>query len=109
MPSIFRSFISIIIGAAFAIAAPAEQLCVGQNVPVGADGRLLGHLPYAEAAASTLVSAPPGFALDGPCLVNRDMAIDLARMLAAARASLGPRAGASTRARVFAVIRHRYQ
>ncbi|MEG3174661.1 M15 family metallopeptidase [Sphingomonas sp. RB3P16] len=49
-----------------------------------ADGRMIGHLPYAEVSRSDLTSAPLGFAQGQPCLVHRDMAADLARMLVAA-------------------------
>lgn len=72
------------------VATAAEQLCSGQNVPSGPDGRMLGHIPYMEASPATLVAAPAGFAVNGQCLVNRDMAPDLGLMLAAARAALGP-------------------
>ncbi|MEG3124605.1 M15 family metallopeptidase [Sphingomonas sp. GB1N7] len=65
------------------MAAP-EQLCAGQLVQPGPDGRVLGHLPYIQTVATDLVPAPPGFALGQPCLVHRDAAPDLARLLHAA-------------------------
>ncbi|CAN5514565.1 hypothetical protein BH09PSE4_BH09PSE4_01510 [soil metagenome] len=65
---------------------PPVRLCVTQYVAPMPDGRMLGHLPYDQAAAGDLVLAPAGFALGQPCLVRRPVAVDLARMLAAARA-----------------------
>lgn len=78
---------------AMALAADPVALCPGQQVYPGLDGRLLGHLPYAEAPASDLVSGPVGFALDVPCKVQRDVLPDLVRLLAAAAAApgVGPR------------------
>lgn len=81
--------LTLFVGLSLATGVAAEQLCNGQDVQPMPDGRMLGHLPYAEAAPATLVAAPVGFALGAPCMVNRDMAPDLARMLIAARASLG--------------------
>ncbi|WP_338061592.1 M15 family metallopeptidase [Sphingomonas pollutisoli] len=74
---------------ALAMAATPEQLCPGQWVTPGPDGRVLGHIPYREAPLSDLVSAPAGFALGQPCYVQRDAAPDLARMLAAAAVAPG--------------------
>jgi D-alanyl-D-alanine carboxypeptidase len=74
---------------ALAMAASPEQLCSGQWVTPGADGRVLGHIPYREAPMSDLVSAPAGFALGLPCYVQRDAAPDLTRMLTAAAAAPG--------------------
>ncbi|OYY89935.1 MAG: hypothetical protein B7Y45_09990 [Sphingomonas sp. 28-66-16] len=62
----------------------AELLCVSESIPPGIDGRLLGHLPYTEVGPADLVPAPAGFALNGVCLLRRDAANDLARMLIAA-------------------------
>jgi D-alanyl-D-alanine carboxypeptidase len=73
-----------------ATAAPASDL-----PPPMPDGRMLGHLPYSEAARIDLVAAPPGFALGLPCLVHRDVAPDLARLLTAA--SLAPGVGKALR------------
>jgi D-alanyl-D-alanine carboxypeptidase len=61
----------------------AAQLCDGRAAPQAADGRVLGHLPYGEAAAYDLVDAPPGFGLRA-CKVRREMLPDLQRLLAAA-------------------------
>lgn len=60
-----------------------------------ADGRMLGHLPYLEADPADLLAVPPGFALAATCLVHRDAAPDLTRMLAAA--ALAPGVGRSLR------------
>lgn len=68
---------------AVAMAAP-EQLCAGQMATPGPDGRVLGHLPYRQSEPADLVPAPPGFALGQPCLIHRDAAPDLTRMLHAA-------------------------
>ena len=59
------------------------------------DGRMLGHLPYPEAASYDLVAAPLGFGIGQPCFVHRDAAPDLTRMLAAA--ALAPGVGKSLR------------
>lgn len=67
-----------------ATAAPASDL-----PPPMPDGRMLGHLPYSEAARIDLVAAPAGFALGLPCLVHRDAAADLARLLTAAAQTPG--------------------
>jgi D-alanyl-D-alanine carboxypeptidase len=54
----------------------------------GADGRLFGHLPYAEAPASDMVTVTsPGFALGGPCRMQRDAAADLTALIDAANAT----------------------
>lgn len=80
---------AIVAAPAIAMAATPEQLCPGQWVTPGADGRMLGHIPYREAPATDLVAAPAGFAIGQPCYVQRDVAPDLARMLAAAAATPG--------------------
>jgi len=60
------------------VALPAQaQLCDGASAPIATDGRVLGHLPYGDAAESELVSV-------GGCVVRRDTAPDLERLLAAA-------------------------
>ena len=74
----------------------AEQLCPGQTALPGPDGRVLGHIPYAEANPADLVAAPAGFAIGVPCRIHRDAAADLGRMLAAANAA--PGVGRSLRA-----------
>ncbi|RDE06099.1 M15 family metallopeptidase [Sphingomonas aracearum] len=61
----------------------AILLCTAQFVAPGGDGRLLGHLPYAEAPSWQLV-AIPGFGYSKECRVHRDMAPDLLRLLEAA-------------------------
>ncbi|WP_225883062.1 M15 family metallopeptidase [Sphingomonas aliaeris] len=77
--------LSWIVGLAPAVAmASPEQLCEGQVVMPGADGRVLGHIPYRETEAADLVPAPAGFALGQSCLIHRDAAPDLERMLLAA-------------------------
>lgn len=66
------------------IAAPAEaQLCDGASVPVGPDGRALGHLPYGDAAAADLATAPAGMSIGG-CRLRPEALADLQRLLAAA-------------------------
>ena len=64
------------------------------TVPPGAspltpapDERLFGHLPYADAGAAALVSAPNGFALGQPCRVRPAVAAALGSLLAAQAAS----------------------
>lgn len=70
-----------------ALVAPlpaGAQLCDGTTGRIAADGRVLGHLPYGDAAESELVETPFGFALTHRCVVRRDMIPDLQRLLAAA-------------------------
>jgi zinc D-Ala-D-Ala carboxypeptidase len=84
-------------GAAFACVAAAAnaqtpgsvELCPGQLAPIAADGRIFGHIPYAETPAADLVNAPPGFAVGAPCRIEHDVLPDLQRMLAAANATPG--------------------
>ena len=64
-------------------AAPAQR-CIA-SAAVAPDGRVLGHLPYGEVAPGTLVDAPAGFALRA-CRIRPEVAADLGRLLAAARA-----------------------
>ncbi|MGJ3646983.1 M15 family metallopeptidase [Sphingomonas sp. GlSt437] len=89
MPPILRSLIAFLALASLAASGAAERLCPGQDVAPMADGRMLGHLPYAEAPTGTLVSAPAGFAIGAPCYVHRDMAPDLNRLLLAAKGTPG--------------------
>lgn len=89
MRRLFKTFAAAFLSFAVATALPAEQLCLGQEVTEGPDGRMLGHLPYVEAKPSELVAAPLGFAVNGACLIKRDMAYDLAQMLAAAQSTPG--------------------
>lgn len=51
------------------------------------DGRLLGHLPYPQADASSLAPAPIGFAIGQPCRVRAEVVPDLQRLLDAASAA----------------------
>ncbi|MEO5867829.1 MAG: M15 family metallopeptidase [Sphingomonas sp.] len=62
------------------------QPCAGQTAVPLPDGRLFGHIPYAEALSSDLVLAPAGFAIGPPCHVQRDVLPDLVRLIAAATA-----------------------
>jgi zinc D-Ala-D-Ala carboxypeptidase len=64
-------------------------LCAGKSaetVKPAADGTLLGHLPYAEAAASVLAPAPSGFGSGSCRTMHREARAALDAMLAAARA-----------------------
>lgn len=61
------------------------QVCDGEQPAVAADGRVLGHFPYGDVPASDLVSAPEGFAIGQPCMIQRDMLPDLQRLIAAAK------------------------
>jgi len=67
-----------------ALALTPVVLCPGQNVEPMADGRLLGHLPYAEAGPADLVTIPGDFGVGRPCVMQRDAAAALAQLLAAA-------------------------
>ena len=79
--------------AALLLAAPSVD---ANDLPAAMpDGRMFGHLPYVEASRSDLLFAPPGFEIGQPCLVHRDAAPDLTRMLAAAAAT--PEVGTSLR------------
>lgn len=83
MPRILDT-VSLLLGAclvpAAAAAAPVE-LCAGQSVEPGADGRMFGHLSYGEAASYDLVVAPPGFSVGQTCRVHRSALADLTRLL----------------------------
>jgi D-alanyl-D-alanine carboxypeptidase len=74
---------------ALAMAADPVQLCPGQAATPEPDGRVLGHIPYAEAPASELVTAPAWFAIGPPCRVQREMLPDLLKLLSAATATPG--------------------
>ncbi len=67
----------------------AGQLQPGQLPPPAADGRMLGHLPYGETWRDGLVRVADEFGIGGPCLLQREAARDLARMIAAANAAGG--------------------
>ncbi len=68
-----------------------QPRATGDLPPPMLDGRMLGHLPYAEVARAELVAAPPWFAIGPACFVHRDAAPDLTRMLAAAALAPGVR------------------
>lgn len=76
-------------------AAATAQGCEA-FAPVTADGRMLGHLPYGEAAPADLSPAPPGFAVRGSCRLRTEVLPDLQRLLDAARAD--PATGGTLRA-----------
>ncbi len=75
--------------AAGAAAGEGLRLCEGEGAtpPVGADGRLMNHFAYAEAAASDMVAPPKAFQSGNCQLVHRDMAKALADLIAAAKAA----------------------
>ncbi|WBH16178.1 M15 family metallopeptidase [Sphingomonas radiodurans] len=65
-------------------AAPAQaQLCDGVSVPIGADGRALGHLPYGDASPDVLLNVAPGRSING-CKLRAEALADLERLLSAA-------------------------
>lgn len=68
---------------AAAMAWTAVQLCPGQNIEPMPDGRMLGHLPYAEANPADLVIIA-NFGAGKPCVMHRDAAAAMAQLLAAA-------------------------
>jgi zinc D-Ala-D-Ala carboxypeptidase len=69
------------------LASPAAaQLCDGSAIPLAADGRVLGHLPYGDVAPGELAAAPAGFAVGGGCRLRPEVLADLARLMAAAQA-----------------------
>lgn len=84
MKHAFAITLATIAAASMVATASAEQLCIGQNVAPGPDGRMLGHIPYGQARLAELVAAPPGFAIGLPCYLRPEVAVDLRRMLAAA-------------------------
>ncbi len=66
------------------LAAPAHaQLCDGGRAAIAADGRVLGHLPYGDAAPDALVPVPAGLAVNG-CVMRREVIPDLQRLIDAA-------------------------
>ncbi len=72
---------------AVALTTPGAAQIAGGSAE---DGRLLGHLAYAQADAAELADAPRGFAVGQPCRVRAVMLPDLVRLLdAAAAAGLG--------------------
>ncbi|OYY77280.1 MAG: hypothetical protein B7Y43_10320 [Sphingomonas sp. 28-62-20] len=89
MKNQFALALAVIALAPITAQATTQHLCPSENVAVGADGRLLGHLPYGQATVSELVPAPAAFALGLPCLLRPEAAADLGRMLAAAALTPG--------------------
>lgn len=70
-------------------ADPAAFACPnqpGKTARPGPDGRLLGHLPYADAAAADLMAPPDGFGTRGCTRLHAGAARALEDMIAAARA-----------------------
>lgn len=89
-------------GLVLTLTAAAPQSDLPAPMP---DGRMLGHLPYGEALRGDLVDAPAGFGVGQPCLIHRDAAPDLARLLTAA--SLAPGVGRTLHAvSCFRAIAH---
>ncbi|CAN5397333.1 hypothetical protein BH10PSE14_BH10PSE14_21340 [soil metagenome] len=74
-----------------ALVSAADPLfpCPDQIAWAGLDGRVFGHIPYADTSENDLVPAPAGFGVDQPCRVHRDMLPDLTRLLAAAALAPG--------------------
>lgn len=65
------------------------RLCPGNNerATIAADGRLLGHHPYPDAAASNLSSAPAGFNSGSCSQLHGEAKVALDQLMSAARAS----------------------
>lgn len=81
MPASFRLAALLLLTPAVAAAqCPA-------SAPIAADGRILGHLPYGDAAPGELAPAPPGLALKGRCLLRPAVLADLQQLATAAEAS----------------------
>lgn len=76
------ALVAMIVPAA-AMALTAVQLCPGQNVEPMPDGRMLGHLPYADANPADLVTIAD-FGAGRACQMNRDAAAAMTQLLAAA-------------------------
>jgi zinc D-Ala-D-Ala carboxypeptidase len=72
------------------LAQPAKgtALCPGRPAlpALGADGRLMNHFSYADAAPADLAAVPAGFGSGNCQLVHREMSASLAALVAAARA-----------------------
>ncbi len=71
---------------AAALAAPVA-LCGSRGAELSADGRMLGHLRYGEVSSAMLVATALASLPDKPCLMHRDAAVDLRRLVQAARAA----------------------
>ncbi|HEX4693085.1 M15 family metallopeptidase [Sphingomonas sp.] len=69
---------------AAALALTPVTLCPGQNIEPMPDGRMLGHLPYAEANPADIVTIPNDFGVGRPCEMHRDAAVAMEQLLAAA-------------------------
>lgn len=74
--------------AALAYALLALPL-VARAQPFGTDGRLFGHLPYAEANPADLIDAPAAFPISGRCKLRPEVVADLRRMIQASDAVPG--------------------
>lgn len=73
--------LGVLTGAADAVAPPDRCKALG---PADADGRLLGHLPYAGVSRDALTEAPADVAAN--CRTNREALPDLTALMAKARA-----------------------
>lgn len=67
--------------------AAVQELCIGQRVAAGPDGRLLGHLPYGQASEPELATMPLRFSIGAACKLRPEAAADLSRMLTGATAA----------------------
>ncbi|WP_394647424.1 M15 family metallopeptidase [uncultured Sphingomonas sp.] len=80
LPSILLALAAMAVMAA----SPARaQLCDGRRAASAADGRMLGHLPYGDAAPDTLVPVPAALAVN-TCVLRREVLPDLQRLIEAA-------------------------
>ena len=68
---------------AIALAFSPVRLCNGQDIEPLPDGRMLGHLPYAQANPADLVTIPD-FGVGRPCVMHRAAAAAMAQLLAVA-------------------------
>ena len=85
MPDVDAMLRAAFAATALLLAPPAAaQLCDGSTGARGADGRVLGHLPYGDVAESELVEAPLGFSVGQRCYIRRDVLPHLERLIAAA-------------------------
>ena len=66
---------------AFLPGTALAQPCI-PSAAIAPDGRVLGHLPYGETPAETLVPAPAGFALRAGCRVRPEVAAALEEVTA---------------------------
>lgn len=77
--------------AAIAFVASLTAPVLAQDKPLlvetSLDGRLFGHIPYAEADPASLVDAPAGFAVGHECKLQRAVIPDLTRLIAAEHAA----------------------